>query len=96
MLAVVIAGVVEMVWCDSAGAYAARWVATALAAAFLVPVCIMVAGYTLPLAGPGGIAGGVLVPMLAWSARVAWRVCGRRATWAIGGADAGGVAGVCR
>ena len=66
LLAVVIAVVVEMVWRDSAGAYAARWVATAIAASFLVPVCIMVAGYTLPLAGPGGIGVGVLVPMLAW------------------------------
>jgi len=66
LLAVAIAVVVEIVWLDSAGANAARWVATAIAASFLVPVCFTVAGYTLPLAGPGGIAMGVLVPMLAW------------------------------
>ena len=66
LLAVAIAGVVEIVWRDSAGATAARLVATAIAASFLVPVCFTVAGYTLLLAGPGGIAVGVLVPMLAW------------------------------
>ena len=66
LLAVAIAGVVEMVWRDSAGATAARWVATAIAASFLVPVCFTTGGYILPLAGPGGIAMGVLVPMLAW------------------------------
>lgn len=66
VLAVALAGVVEMMMRDSTAAYAARWVTTAIAASFLVPVCIMVAGYTLPLAGPGGIGVGVLVPMLAW------------------------------
>lgn len=66
LLAVAIADVVEMVWRDCAGARAARWVATTIAASFPVPVCFTTDGYILPLEGPGGIAMGVLVPMLAW------------------------------
>lgn len=65
-LAVALAGVLEMVMRDSTAAYTVRWVATAIAAAFPVPVCIMVADYTLMLAGPGGVAVGMRVPVLAW------------------------------
>ncbi len=47
-------------------ALAARWLATIVACALLVPVIYTTAGYTLPLNGPGAAVVGALVPMLAW------------------------------
>lgn len=48
------------------GALAARWLATIVACAVLVPVTFTTGAYTLPLNGPGGIATGALVSMIAW------------------------------
>lgn len=65
-LAVAIAGLVEARLGEGTAARAARWVATAVAASFLIPVIHTTGGYTLPLSGVGGAAVGALVPMLAW------------------------------
>lgn len=66
VLAVAVAGLVEARLGEGTAALVARWVATAVAASFLIPVIHTTGGYTLPLAGVGGAAVGALVPMLAW------------------------------
>ena len=66
LCAVAVAGLFAARAPDGPAALVARWVAAALAMALLVPVIQLTGGYSLPLDGPGAIAVGALVPMLAW------------------------------
>ena len=66
LCAVAVAGLVNARSPDGPAALVARWVATAVAASLLIPVIQLTGGYSLPLDGPGAIAVGALVPMLAW------------------------------
>jgi hypothetical protein len=51
---------------SSLGSDVLLWVATAVAAAFIVPMVYAMAGVLLGAAGPGAIAAGTLVALLAW------------------------------
>ena len=66
LCAVALAALVAIRATNGPAVIMARWIATAFAAALLIPVIQMTGGYSLPLDGPGAIAIGALVPLLAW------------------------------
>ena len=49
-----------------AGGTVAVWVGTVIAIALVVPIAFAVSAVLLGAVGPGGIAAGVLVALLAW------------------------------
>ena len=65
LAAVAVAALVASGAAHSTRTVVATWIATIVAASFVVPVLYLTSGISLPLVGPGAIAIGVLVPLLA-------------------------------
>lgn len=81
LCAVAVAGFFAARAPDGRATLVARWVATAIAASLLIPVIQLTGGYSLPLDGPGAIAVGALVTMLAWLLAPQLEVLGGEHRW---------------
>lgn len=66
LIAITLAALVALRAPRSTAALVARWIGTIIAAAVLIPIIYSIGTVLLGVVGPGGVAVGILVPLLAW------------------------------